>query len=86
MSSSSGIRNKVESVDPHGEVVLRSEDGTYVLAQQIDAKPLSHDQVLEGLSEEIGVSRANDPITGAVYEFFVEAYGLSREAALRERA
>ncbi len=75
-------RNIVDTVDPRGAVVLRAADGSYVLAQQVDAKQLRAAQVLEGAMEDVGISNVIDPETGAVYEFFVEAYGLSRDAAL----
>jgi hypothetical protein len=75
-------QNTIETVNQGGTVVLRASDGSYVLAQQIDAKPLRAAQVLEGELDGVGVSSASDPETGVVYEFFVEAYGLSRDAAL----
>lgn len=73
----------VEVVNPRsGGLVLRAEDGSYVLAQQIDAKPLRVAQILTGAVDAFGVEPLTDPDTGITYEFFVEAYGLSREAAL----
>ena len=76
------MQNVVEAVGPRGCLVLRAADGSYVLAQQIDAKPLRVAQVLCGALDTIGIDSATDPDTGANYDFFIEAYGLSREAAL----
>lgn len=75
-------QNTVEVVSPHGGVVLRAANGSYVLAQQIDAKPLRVAQVLKGALDTFGIDRATDPDTGATYELFIDAYGLSRDAAL----
>jgi hypothetical protein len=75
-------RNTVDTINSQGAVVLRAGDGSYVLAQQIDVKPLKAEQVLEGTLAYFGVNTVTDLETGAVYEFFVEAYGLSRDAAL----
>jgi len=76
------MQSTVEIVSPRGGVVLRAADGSYVLAQQIDAKPLRAAQVLVGTLDDVGIDGATDLDTGASYQFFVEAYGLSREAAL----
>ena len=76
------MQNVVEAVTPKGDVVLRVPDGSYVVAQQIDAKPLKREQILEGALNNIGIESARDPATGATYEFFIAAYGLSREGAL----
>ncbi|MEQ1935939.1 MAG: hypothetical protein ABL962_18950, partial [Fimbriimonadaceae bacterium] len=62
--------------------VLHADDGSYVLAQQLDAKPLRVAQILRGSVDTVGVETATDPDTGVAYKFFIEAYGLSREAAL----
>jgi len=75
-------RATVEIVNPRrGSLVLRAEDGHYVLAQQIDAKPLHEAQVLTGVVDTVGVEPLTDPTTGTTYDFFIEAYGLSRDAA-----
>ena len=76
------MQNVIEAVTPKGNVVFRAPDGSYVVAQQIDAKPLRQAQVLEGALDNIGVENARDPATGTTYEFFIAAYGLSREGAL----
>jgi hypothetical protein len=76
------MQNTIEFVNSLGDVILRAADGSYVLAQQIDAKPLRAAQVLEGDLSTIGIEAAIDPDTGASYEFFIAAYGLSRDAAL----
>lgn len=76
------MHNTIEMLNTHGDVVLRTAEGHYVLTQQIDAQPLHMGQVLEGMLETIGIEPATDPQTGVVYEFFIAAYGLSREAAL----
>lgn len=72
----------VEVLSPRGGVILRAADGSYVLVQQIDAKPLRVTQILTGALDCFGVDCAIDPDTGVTYEFFVDAYGLSRDAAL----
>ncbi len=73
----------VEIVNPHsGGVVLRADDDNYVLAQQIDAKPLRPAQILTGSLDLVGVETMADLATGITYDFFIEAYGLSRAAAL----
>ena len=75
------MQNTIEFVNSLGDVILFAEDGSYVLAQQIDAKPLKTAQVLEGALNTIGIEAASDPQTGLSYDFFIAAYGLSREAA-----
>jgi hypothetical protein len=75
------MQNTIEFVNSLGDVILRADDGSYVLAQQIDAKPLRVMQALEGALDTIGIEVATDPATGVAYEFFIAAYGLSREAA-----
>lgn len=47
-----------------------------------DANPLKPAQVLEGVLDNIGIESAWDPATVTTYEFFIAAYGLSREGAL----
>ncbi|MFE1573952.1 hypothetical protein ACFIQG_19360 [Comamonas odontotermitis] len=76
------MQNTIEFVNTLGDVVLRAGDGSYVLAQQIDAKPLKVAQILEGALDTIGIEVATDPETGTSYEFFIAAYGLSRDSAL----
>lgn len=76
------MRNVIEAVTSKGDVVFRAPDGSYVVAQQIDAKPLKPAQVLEGALDNIGIESAWDPSTGTTYEFFITAYGLSHEGAL----
>lgn len=78
--------NTVEFVSPKGGVALRAADGSYLLAQQIDAQPLRLAQLLDGELAAFGIGQASDPATGARYEFFVEAWGLSREAVLKALA
>ena len=75
------MQNTIEFVNALGDVILLAEDGSYVLAQQIDAKPLKTGQVLEGTLNTIGIESASDPQSGITYEFFIAAYALSREAA-----
>ncbi|MGE8320642.1 MAG: hypothetical protein ACN6O3_17955 [Comamonas sp.] len=38
--------------------------------------------MLEGVLDNIGIESAWDPATVTTYEFFIAAYGLSREGAL----
>lgn len=81
INQQSAMQNTIEFVNSLGDVIFRTADGSYVLAQQIDAKPLSAMQVLDGALDTIGIEAATDPTTGATYEFFITAYGLSRDAA-----
>ncbi|QOQ81348.1 MULTISPECIES: hypothetical protein [Comamonas] len=81
INQQSAMQNTIEFVNSLGDVIFRTGDGSYVLAQQIDAKPLSATQVLDGALDTIGIEAATDPATGATYEFFIAAYGLSRDAA-----
>ena len=75
------MQNTIDFVNSLGDVILHAADGSYVLAQQIDAKPLRVAQVLDGALDTIGIEAATDPTTGIRYEFFIAAYGLSRDAA-----
>lgn len=75
------MQNVIEAVTPQGDVIFRAMDGSYIVAQQIDAKPLQQAQVLEGALETIGIESATDLATGTTYEFFIAGYGLSREGA-----
>ena len=75
------MQNVIEAVTPQGDVIFRVEDGGYIVAQLIDAKPLKPTQILEGALETIGIESATDPATGLTYEFFIAGYGLSREGA-----
>lgn len=75
------MQNTIEYVNSLGDVILRTADGSYVLAQQIDAKPLRAAQVLEGVLNTVGIEVATDTENGTAYEFFIAAYGLSRDAA-----
>ena len=76
------MRNTIEIVNSRGDVVLRVDDGSYVLAQQMEAQPLRKEQVLEGSLNAFGIEIARDVDTGATYEFFIAAYDLSHDAAL----
>ena len=75
------MQNVIEAVTPQGDVIFRAADGSYIVAQQIDAKPLKQAQILEGALETIGIETATDVNTGQSYEFFIAGYGLSREGA-----
>ena len=81
INQQSAMQNTIEFVNSLGDVIFRTTDGSYVLAQQIDTKPLSPTQVLDGALDTLGIETATDPTTGATYEFFIAAYGLSRDAA-----
>lgn len=73
----------VELINPRsGGLILHAADGSYVLAQQIDVKPLRVAQVLSGEADNVGMEIFTDPQSGIRYDFFIEAYGLSRDAAL----
>lgn len=58
---------------------LAGED-SYVLAQQIDARPLNAGQMLAGEMDCVGMETFLDTRTQDPFEVFVEAYGLSAEA------
>jgi hypothetical protein len=58
---------------------LASED-SFVLAQQMDARPLNAGQMLAGEMDSVGMETFVDARTQEHFEVFVEAYGLSAEA------
>jgi hypothetical protein len=67
-----------------GGIAFKSEDDTYVLAEQLDAKQLVVGQRLDGHADSIGFERLVDPGSGESYAFFVQAYGLGLEAVSTE--
>lgn len=67
-----------------GGVGLRAQDGSYVLAEQLDAKPLQVGQVLVGRMDSVGAESLNDSLSNEIYEVFIQAYGLSLDAVRNE--
>lgn len=67
-----------------GRFALRLEDGSYVLAEQLDARPLQLGQPLAGEMAVVGTESFTEVGTDARYGAFVLAYGLSREAVEQE--
>ena len=67
-----------------GGIALKHEDGSYVLAEQLGAKPLQVGQRLVGCIASIGIERLTDQQSGEDYAIFVQAYGLALEAVQAE--
>jgi hypothetical protein len=67
-----------------GGVALKYEDGSYILAEQLGAKPLQVGQRLVGRIASIGIERLTDEQSGEDYAIFVQAYGLALEAVEAE--
>lgn len=77
----------VEFANPStGGVALRTADGSYVLAEQLDAKPLQLGQQLSGRMDNIGTELFADEKSGEIYGVFIQAYGLSFDAVRTEFA
>lgn len=73
---------KVTAITPQTGLMGLRPDGqdSFVLAQQIDARPLSTGQTLAGEMDCVGMETLVDARTQDVFQVFVEAYGLSAEA------
>ena len=67
-----------------GGIAFQVPDGSYVLAEQIDAKRLRVGQQLLGQLDSMGIERLSDQESRDVYGFFVQAWGLTFDAARRE--
>lgn len=67
-----------------GGVGLRGQDGSYVLVEQVDVKPLKVGQVLRGRMDSVGVEYFTDSQSDERYEVFVQAFGLSLDAVRNE--
>lgn len=63
---------------------LRAEDGSYVLAEQLDLQPLKLGESLSGEMDSIGTETLIDVATAAQYGVNILAYDLSREAVEQE--
>lgn len=67
-----------------GGVAFLRPDGSYVLAEQLDAKPLIIGQKLSGHMDSVGVEQLTDVESRDVYGIFVQAYGLALSAVQAE--
>jgi hypothetical protein len=65
---------------PTGRFGLRVADGSYVLAEQLDARLLRIGASLSGELDSVGVETLTDTGTSEPTSVFILAYGLSREA------
>lgn len=72
----------VIAINPQTGLLGLQLDGqdSFVLAQQIDARPLNTGQTLAGEMDCVGMETFVDARTRDPFEVFVEAYGLSAEA------
>jgi hypothetical protein len=69
---------------PMGRLAQRVMDGSYLLAEQLDAQPLRAGQELFGEMEAIGTEILTDRQSSIKYTVFIVAYGLSLEAVVQE--
>ena len=67
-----------------GGVAFRLQDGSHVLAEQIDSKKLRVGQKLQGQLDSMGIEQLMDLESNNVYGVFVQAYGLTLEAVRGE--
>lgn len=63
-----------------GRMALRTDDGSFVLAEQTDANPLREGLSLHGNMHAFGPETWSDEGEQARYEVFVLAWDLSQEA------
>jgi hypothetical protein len=68
----------------NGRLALRTLDGSYVLAEQLDIQPLRPGQELFGEMEALGTETLTDRQSSINYTAFIVAYGLSLEAVEHE--
>lgn len=61
-------------------VAIRVADGSYVLAEQMDARPLEVGQRLSGRMNSVGIEELIDAQSGDRCTVFVQAFGCSYEA------
>jgi hypothetical protein len=74
-------------IDTHtGRFGLRVQDGTYLLAEQLDARPLRLGVSLSGQMDAMGVETLSDGYAADKYQVFILAYDLSLEAVEQEFA
>lgn len=74
-------------IDTHtGRFGLRVQDGTYLLAEQLDARPLRLGVSLSGQMDAMGVETLSDDYAADKYQVFILAYDLSLEAVEQEFA
>lgn len=69
-----------------GGLAIRIADGSYVLAEQLDAAPLEVGRQVSGRMDSIGVEDWVDVQSGSSIAVFVKAYGCSYEAVQYELA
>jgi hypothetical protein len=69
---------------PTGRFALRVDDGSYILAEQLDVQPLQVGNSLAGEMASVGTGTFTDVRTAAEYGVFILAYDLSREAVEQE--
>lgn len=67
-----------------GRFGLQVGEGSYLLAEQLDAQPMVVGGTLSGPMDTIGIETLTDTGTGMEYSVFILAYGLSREAVEEE--
>ena len=67
-----------------GGIAFKIPDGSYVLAERMDNKQLRLGQQLLGQLDSMGVERLVDHQSKDVYGFFIQAWGLTLDAARRE--
>lgn len=69
-----------------GKVAIRASDGSYVLAEQLDAKPLEVGRRLSGRMNSVGIEDWVEVQSGDSYAVFIQAFGCSYEAVRYELA
>ncbi|HEX2012570.1 MAG TPA: hypothetical protein VJN44_16705 [Roseateles sp.] len=71
----------------NGGVALRVDDGSFVLAEQLDLQALAPGRRLSGRMDAIGIEDWVDAAgSGERFAVFIQAYGLSWEAVRDELA
>lgn len=69
-----------------GKLAVQRSDGSFVLAELLDAQPLHPGQTLQGSMQEFGPETWVDVGTQQGYEVFVQAWDLSQSAVDMEFA
>ena len=67
-----------------GRFALRVEDGSYILAEQLDVEPLQVGNSLTGEMAAVGTETLVDVDTAAKHGVFILAYNLSLDAVKEE--
>lgn len=67
-----------------GRFAVHVEDGSYVLAEQLDMQPLRMGEALSGRMDMVGPEVLADTHTAHNYSVSILAYGLSLEAIEEE--